>query len=181
MNDAILAEQLKKTGNLLDLLNNDDWVRETEAIEAECDGQVEAGLGLESYVDLLKNASPEALQRQRWYVRVLSILLPEMKEWIASWQLGRSWEAVYMEAQQRLYQHMKQLTPEQADWIEALLAEHEQAIPDGQKVLRAQAITWLAQLFSEEDWQAIATTAAQTVANDIRQLGRQAAVQTVLH
>ena len=151
MNDAILAEQLRKTGNLMDLLNDDDWVR-----AADEEDFVEAGLGLQPYVDLIQGASPEALRRQRWYVRVLSILLPELKQWLESWQLGRSFEAVYMEAQQRLYRHLEQLTPEQQNWIEALLAEAEQAVPDEQKVVRAQAITWLAQLFSEEDWNALA-------------------------
>lgn len=176
MNDAILAEQLKKSGNLLDLLNDDHWVR-----QADEEGFIEAGLELMPYVDLLKEASPEILRQQRWYVRVLSILLPELKGWLVSWQLGRSLEAVYMETQQRLYQHLKQLTPEQANWIEALLTEDEQALPDGQKVTRAQVITWLAQLFSEEDWQAIASTAAQALANDIQHMGRQAALQTLLH
>ena len=74
MNDAILAEQLRKTGNLLDLLNDEAWIREADADRASEEGTVEAGLGLQPYVELLKHASPEALQRQRWYVRVLSIL-----------------------------------------------------------------------------------------------------------
>lgn len=174
MNDAILAEQLRKTGNLMDLLNDDNWVQ-----DADEEAFVEAGLGLRPYVDLLKGASPEALRRQRWYVQGLSILLPKLKEWLASWQLGRSFEAVYIEAQQRLYKHLEQLTSAQQDWIEALLAEDEQPLPDEQKVVRAQAIIWLAQLFDEEDWQAIAHIAAQTIAQDILKLGQQTTAQTV--
>jgi hypothetical protein len=173
MNDATLVEQLRKTGNLLDLLNDEAWVR-----EAEEEGQVEAGLGLKPYVEMINNASPEALRRQRWYVRVLSILLPELKKWLASWQLGRSQEAVYMEAQQRLYRHLGHLTPEQAEWIEALLAEYEQALPDEQKVIRAQSLANLSQLFTPEDWQAIAEIAAQTMANDILEMGQRAKVST---
>jgi hypothetical protein len=151
MNDAILAEQLRKTGNLLDLFNDDDWVR-----SADEEDFVEAGLGLQPYVDLIQGASPEALRRQRWYVRVLSILLPELKQWLGSWQLGRSFEAVYIETQRRLCKHLEQLTAEQQDWIEALLTEAAQAVPDEQKVIRAQAVAWLAQLFTEEDWNALA-------------------------
>ena len=175
MNDAILAEQLRKTGNLLDLLNDDDWVR-----NADEEDFVEAGLGLQPYVDLIQGASPEALRRQRWYVRVLSILLPELKQWLESWQLGRSFEAVYMEAQRRLYKHLEQLTSEQQDWIEALLAEAEQTVPKEQKGVRAQATTWLAQLFTEEDWSAIAQAASQAIAHDIQHLGQEAAKQTVV-
>jgi len=53
MNDAILAEQLRKTGNLMDLLNDEDWFRESDADRASEEGTVEAGLGLKPYVDLL--------------------------------------------------------------------------------------------------------------------------------
>ncbi len=179
MNDAILAEQLRKTGNLMDLLNDEAWVREADADHASEEGPVEAGLGLQPYVDLLKNAAPEALQQQRWTVQVLSILLPELKGWLESWQLGRSLEAVYIEAQKCLYGHLRHLTPEQTAWIEALLAEKEQALPDEQKVVRAQAVTMLAEMFTAEDWQAIADVASQTMAKDILQMGQEAAVPTL--
>jgi hypothetical protein len=112
-------------------------------------------------------------------VQVLSILLPELKGWLESWQLGRSLEVVYMEAQKCLYDQLRNLTPEQTDWIEALLAEKEQAIPDEQKVVRAQAAVMLAQIFTFEDWQAIANVASQTMAKDILQMGQEAAASTL--
>ncbi len=46
MNDKILTEQLKQTGNLMDLFNDEAFVREAAAIETDCGGAVEAGLGL---------------------------------------------------------------------------------------------------------------------------------------
>ena len=176
MNDAILAEQWKKTGNLMDLLNDEAWVREADAEGAEDEGMVEAGPALRSYVELIENASPEALQRQRWFLRVLSILLPELKGWLESWQLGRSFEAVYREAQKRLYCHLRNLNPEQTAWIEALLAEKEQALPDEQRIIRAQAVSMVAEMFTSEDWQAIADVAAQTMAHDILRIGQKEGV-----
>jgi len=178
MNDAILAEQWKKTGNLMDLLNDEAWLQQADAEEASEGGMVEAGQALKPYVELIKNASPEALQRQRWYVRVLSILLPELKGWLESWQLGRSFEVVYMEAQKRLYSHLENLNPEQMDWIEALLAEKEKAIPDEQRVIRAQAVSMLAEMFTSEDWQAIADVAAQKIVHDILRIGQKEGVPT---
>jgi len=71
MNDAILAEQLKKTGNLMDLLNDEAWVRDADADHASEEGAVEAALGLQPYLELLKHAAPEALQQQQWTMRVL--------------------------------------------------------------------------------------------------------------
>lgn len=172
MNDAILAEQLRKTGNLMDLLNDEAWVRDADADHASEEGTVEAGLGLQPYWDLLKNAAPEALQQQRWTMRVLSVLLPELKGWLESWQLGRSLEVVYLEAQQCLCSHLRNLTPEQTAWIEALLAAKELALPDEQTVIRTQSVTMLAQIFTAEDWQAIANATAQAMANDILQIGQ---------
>ena len=180
MNDAILAEQLRKTGNLMDLLNDEAWVRDADADHASEEGTVAAGLGLQPYWDLLKNAAPEALQQQRWTMRVLSVLLPELKGWLESWQLGRSLEVVYLEAQQCLCSHMRNLTPEQTAWIEALLAAKELALPDEQTVIRTQSVTMLAQIFTAEDWQAIANAAAQAMANDILQMGQSSAVPVVM-
>jgi hypothetical protein len=53
MNDAVLTEQLRKTGNLMDLLNGEAWVREANTDHASEEGTVEAGLGLQPYVELL--------------------------------------------------------------------------------------------------------------------------------
>lgn len=180
MNDEILAQQLKKTGNLLDLLNDDAWVRETEAIEAECGGQVEAGLGLKGYVEQLATVTPVAFRQQRRQVQLLSILLPELKAWLQSWELGLSFEAVYIEAQRRLFEHLQQPTPEQTVWLEALLAEDAQKIAHEQKIVRSQAIAMLAQMFTEDDWQALAQTAAKETAKGILQVRLREAIQPVV-
>jgi hypothetical protein len=176
MNDAILAEQLRKTGNLMDLLNDEAWIRDADADPACEEGTVEAGLGLQPYVALLKEASPEALQRQRWTIQVLAIVLPELKRWLASWQLGRSLDAVYLEAQHCLYGHLRNLTPEQTAWMETLLADKEQAQPDEPQGVRADVVSLLAQIFTPDDWQAIANAAAQTMANDILRIGQDTAI-----
>ena len=180
MNDEILAQQLAKTGNLLDLLNDEAWVRETEAIEAECGGQVEAGLGLTPYVEQLATVPPAAFREQRRQVQLLSILLPELKAWLQSWELGLSFEAVYIEAQRRLFEHLQQPTPEQANWLAALLAEDVQQIAPEQKTVRQHAIAKLAQLFIEDDWQAFAQTAAEETAKGILQVRQRAVVQPVV-
>jgi len=66
----------------------------------------------------------------------------------------------------------RNLTPEQTAWIEALLAAKELALPDEQTVIRTQSVTMLAQIFTAEDWQAIANATAQAMANDILQIGQ---------
>lgn len=167
MNDELLAQQLAKTGNLLDLLNDEAWLDETEAIEAECGGQVEAGADLKSYVDLLATVGPEQFRQQRRQVEVLSILLPELKNWLKSWQMGLSFDAVYVEARRRLFSHLQQPTEEEAAWIEALLVEEAQRPLPEQKTVRSQAIAMLSRMLTDDDWQALAKTAAEATATGI--------------
>jgi hypothetical protein len=54
-------------------------MQKAEAIEAERDGQVEAGPDLHSYVEQLATVRPVAFLQQRRQVQLLSILLPEKK------------------------------------------------------------------------------------------------------
>ncbi len=113
-------------------------------------------------------------------MQLLSILLPELKAWLQSWELGLSFEAVYIEAQRRLFEHLQQPTPEQATWLEALLAEDAQKIAPEQKTVRSQAIVMLAQMFTEDDWQALAQTAAEETAKGILQVRQREAIQPVV-
>ena len=84
-----------------------------------------------------------------------------------------------MEAQKCLYDHLRHLTPEQRAWIERLLAEGDQALPNEQKVIQAETIAMLAQMFTTEDWQLIAHVASQTMAKDILKMGQEAAAPTL--
>lgn len=178
MNDAILAEQLAKTGNLLDLLADEAWVQETETIEAECCGQVEAGLGLQSYVEQLSTVSPETSHQQHRQVQLLSILLPELKTWLDSWELGLSLGPVYIEAQRRLFKRLQQPKPDQVTWLDALLAGDTQPIVLESKPVRQQAIAQqLSQIFTEEDWQALAKTAAEATEKGILHIRQREMVQ----
>lgn len=156
MKDKILTQQLKKTGNLMDLLNDEAFVREAAAIETECGGAVEAGLELKSYVAQIEAASPEALNRQRQSVKVLSILLSELRQWLEGWQLGPCFEAVYTEAQRLIYERFDNFMVEQQAWIHDLLVENKRGLPVGERPVRAQAITKLSALLTEEGWQSLA-------------------------
>ena len=160
MDDRMLAEQLAKTGNLMDLCLGDAWLREIE--DDEDDGWIEAGVMMKPYVELLKAASPEALKRQRRYMRILSILFPELKRWLASWGLGLTFEAVYVEARRIVHQHLfDRLTPEQDAWMDALVAEDDQHLQMTERKVRSQVVTILSTLFTEEDWRKLAAIAAE--------------------
>ena len=154
MNDKELAEQLKKTGNLMDLLNDPDWLRRNSETEAGCSGYVEAGVGLQSYVAQLKKVSPETFGAQKQQVKLLSILLPALHNWLNSWELGLSFESVYAEAQRLVYEQLTQAIEMQAEWVDLLLAaDNPTASVEVREIL--------SELFSEESWQKLAKVAAK--------------------
>ncbi|MEL6401020.1 MAG: hypothetical protein AAFR26_18420 [Cyanobacteria bacterium J06626_4] len=98
---------------------------------------------LKAYVEQLETVPPEAFRRQRRQVQLLSILLPELKSWLMSWELGLSFETVYTEAQRQSYEHLEPLTPEQQIWTEALLTEDDQKLPMAKRVVRSQTMSQL--------------------------------------
>lgn len=168
MDDPTRAEQLAKVNALLSAPCDEEWIAETEWIEG--DGWVEAGVMAKPYVEYLKSLTSEQHQFLRRRMRLFSILYPELKEWLQSWELGCSFEAVYTEARQLIYEHLKQPTPEQDAWITALIAEDDQNLPRSERPLRAQVIPLLSALLTQDDRQALADIAAQGMAQGVLQM-----------
>ncbi|MEM6866828.1 MAG: hypothetical protein AAF528_00390 [Cyanobacteria bacterium P01_C01_bin.121] len=167
--DPTTTHPLQPTVDLLDEFNQQDWTSEDD-----WEGPVEVGLGLKPYVEKLASVSPEQYRHQRWQVSVLSILWPELKSWLQTWELGLSFDAVYQEAKQRVYGHLKQPTPVQTDWLNALLAEEEQKLPRSERVVRQQVIPRLSSLLTNEDYKALSELAARDMAAGVMQYAQQA-------
>lgn len=162
MDDQRLAEQLAKTGNLMDLTYQDDWW------DADSwDGPIEAGVIAKPYAAYLESLTPEQHQFLRQRMRLFAILLPELERWLQSWDLGCSFKAVYTEARRCIYAHLQEPTPEQTDWITALIAEDDQHLPMSERVLRTQVIPRLSALLTQEDRQTLAEIAAQGMAQGV--------------
>ena len=166
MDDRILAEQLAKTGNLMDLCRDEDWVREAARIEDECNGQVEAGLATKAYAAAKYDDSlGEVRQALRLQMRVQSILFSELRLWMEEWDIGISFEDTYTEARQLVRAHLKQPTPLLKDWVEAVLAEDIQAKELTEKPIRDQTRTQLSLMMTDGDWATLAQVAAAAAAN----------------
>jgi hypothetical protein len=166
MDDQRLAEQLAKTGNLMDLTYNDDWWADVE----HDDGRVEAGEMAKPYVAYIDSLTPEQHRSLRQQMRLFSILYPELKAWIQSWELGCSFELVYMQARKLICKRLQQPTPEQTDWINALIVEDDQNLPRSKRTLRDQVIPMLSALLTQEDRQVLADIAAQGMAQGVLQM-----------
>jgi hypothetical protein len=169
MDEKELAQQLKKTGNLMDLLNDDDWLRKNAAAESECTGYVEAGAGLQNYVQQLKQVSPEAFKAQKRQVQLLSIFLPVLHDWLATWELGLSFEAVYTEAQRLVFSHLAQSTATKAEWLEKVLVEFDPGLPAHEQSRQVRVKEKLSEMLQQEDWQVLAKVAAQDMEKRVLQ------------
>lgn len=170
MDEKRLADQLKKTGNLMDLTFDRDWLAEA----AEDDGWVEAGVMAQPYANYLKSLTHEQHRSLRVQAQLLSIVLPELKQWVEGWGLGLSFEPVHLAARQTLYRHLRRLTEEQEAWIVALINENNQCSPMEERPVRSQTPSILAQLFTLEDWRELAEVAAEGMSQTVLQVSRAA-------
>jgi hypothetical protein len=177
MDDRILADQLAKTGNLMDLCFDDTWLNDTKADED--DGWIEAGVMMKPYVEYLKSLSPEDHLSLRFQAQLLMILLPELRQWLEGWGLGLSFEAVHLKARRILAGHLKRLTEEQAEWVDALIAEDNQNLPKAERKVRSQTVAMFSQLFTEEDWQTLAKVAAEGMSQGVLKLADKETVPPV--
>ncbi|MFQ4138101.1 hypothetical protein PGN35_017465 [Nodosilinea sp. PGN35] len=166
MDERRLAEQFAQTGNLMDLCANEDWLKESAQVEADCGRNVEAGLALRDYA--ARSGSPTIEQLQM--VKLQSILFSELRAWMEAWGLGLSFEATYTEARRLIRYHLQHLSLEQHAWAETVLTASEQDLASDQGPGRSQAIAMLSDLLTQEDWQILANTAAQGMAAGVLQM-----------
>lgn len=167
MDEKLSTQPVKHHSDILTQLNDPLWLKQNAAVEG--DGYVEAGNGLQGYVELLKVVTPEAFREQKRQVRALSMLLPVLRNWLVSWELGASFEAVYIEAQSLLFHHVQQASTAQESWIEELIATHEQGTQAEHPQAQLQLRERLAEILTQENWQALATIAAQDMEKRILQ------------
>ena len=160
MDEQTQAEQYARTGNLMDLCNDEAWVREAARIEEECSGDIGAGVSMRGYEAWLQDLSLEQQKQIRQEMRLQSILFSELYDWMQTWGLGVSFEETYTLARRlvrdrvseafRLYR-LEETTSEQATWIEKLLAEDLQN-SSGEKLVRGETVTRLTEMLTLEDW-----------------------------
>lgn len=166
MNEQKMAEQLKKSGNLMDLTFDKEWLAES----AEDDGWVEAGVAAIPYHNYLKSLTQEQHRFLRFRARLVMILLPELRCWLETWGLGLSLDAVYAASQSILYRHLEQFMEEQEEWIAALVEEGAQHLPMEKRSVRSQTIAMISPLFTTDEWNELAEIAAQGMSQTVMQV-----------
>lgn len=168
MNEQKMAEQLKKSGNLMDLTSDPEWLAEAD----DDDGWAEAGVATIPYANYLKSLTPKHHRSLRFQTQLVMILLPELRDWIETWGVGSSSDAVFAASKTILYRHLKQFMEEKKEWIEALVEEDSKHLPMEERSVRSQTISTLSQLFTSNDWEELATVASQEISQTVRQVQR---------
>jgi hypothetical protein len=107
------------------------------------------------------------MRKMKEQVRVLSMLLPVLRDWMMSWDLGGSFEAAYIEAQRLLFQHIQQAAADRESWIEEFSSAYVQGTRE--EHLQAQLRKRLTEILTQENWQALATVAVQDMETRILQ------------
>lgn len=165
MDDQQRAEQIAMADELMRQLNDPVWLKQNA--DTDCDGWVEAGDGLQPYVAALKRLSVEDMRKIKAQARVLSMLLPVLRNWMESWGLGASFEATYIEAQTLLFYRIQKALFAQEDWFEELSLAYAQGTRA--EYPPAQLRKRLTEILTQENWQAIAKVAAQDVEKRVLQ------------
>ncbi|MEL6882526.1 MAG: hypothetical protein AAFP09_18530 [Cyanobacteria bacterium J06607_10] len=167
MDEQRPADPLQIADEQMRQLNDIDWLRQHPAAEIEGDGWVEAGNGLQPYVAALKRLSPQDMRTIKAQARVLSMLLPVLRDWMAAWELGASFEAAYIEAQGLLFQQIQTASVAQERWFEELSSAYKQGTRA--EYTQAQLRKKLAEILTQENWQALAKVATQDMEKRILQ------------
>ena len=175
MDNQTLAEQLAKTGDIMDLARDQNWVRESARIENECGGRIEAGLGMKAYAQAKYDDSlAHVRQDLRRQMRIQSILFVELERWITEWNIGIAFEETYTEAREIVRAHLKQPTPELTAWVEAVLTEDDTAQQPSDRHVRAKTKAQLLAMMTDENWLTLAQIAANAASETILSVGKAA-------
>jgi hypothetical protein len=169
MDDPTLATQYAQTRDLMDLCNNEAWLRESAQIE---DGeQVEAGLPMKGYSETVTSLTSEQHQQLRRQMKVQSILFTALHQWMESWDLGAGFDDTYAIARRLVRHRLAHPTSTQLATLDKFLAEN---VKPGSINTSAgkQAITLLSEMFTQEDWQAMAEAASHSISSRVLSAGK---------
>jgi hypothetical protein len=151
MNNEILWEQYKKTGDIMDILHDHDVLREMIKAEDACMGSI--GAGFPAYSNNPQPVDPDKLSQVMFQVRLQSVLFTELETMMSLANLGAGTEAAITEARSRIRQQLVRLTEEQRMFFDDLVAE-ELAEPLV-KPVRAQLKAKIYLLLPVADWNAV--------------------------
>jgi hypothetical protein len=134
-----------------------DWLQTAVQLEEASEQDLQIGVQTSRPIAI----EPTQLQTQLKRVKLLSILFGELRHLLERADLGSGTEAALVQGRQFIQARLSQLSLEQQEFFEALLAEAE--ANSAEKPLRSQLHQMLCSLLTESDWQEIAQAAMSSL------------------
>ena len=157
----------EQTGNLMNLLLDEEWLREAVRIEEEANCDLGAGYGWGASLGAVMANPREYIH----FARLRSIVMREFKELLADWNLGVGTEAALACGRELLVERLQNPAPEVQEQLLAVL-EEELASPQGEerpKPHRAGLRELLRRVLTPADWESIASIAGNSVREQVMQ------------
>ena len=154
-----ISQDQAKTPNLMDLFLNEEWVKAAALAEEEAGCDIQAGYTGIHLREFMTN--PSYFQKMR---RMQAIVLTELRELLNQFDLGISIEAAFTCGRQIILEKLQQPSVEIQTQLWSVL-EAQEALPEKilSPALKAEVKKVLRDILTQEDWQAIATAAAESV------------------
>jgi hypothetical protein len=145
--------------DLMELMLDENWVREAACLEDEADCNIEAGL------DWGANLGALAVNPAAWshFVRLRALVLRGFRALLVEWNLGVGVEAAYVCGSALLLERLQQPAPAIQAQLVAALEEADVSESGDAPSLPPQLRSAVRDLFVPEDWEAIAAAAARGV------------------
>jgi len=177
MDDPTLTAQYAQSGNLMDLCNNETWLR--KAAQIEDGGPVEVGLPMKQYSQSVTALTSQQNQQLHQQMKVQSILFTALHHWMESWDLGAGFDDTFAIARRLVRHHLANPSPTQLAIINTLLAQNTEpgcANPSTEN----QALSFLSELFTQDDWQTMANAASLSISSRVLTAGKTRPQTTVV-
>jgi hypothetical protein len=142
---------------------DEEWLQAAAEAEERCEVDVEAGVWL-ARRHPVGAVDPAKLSAMLKMMRLQSILFTELETWMSSWNLGVGLDEAVICARRIIRKHLEHSSEEQEAYFEALLKEDKTSeLP----ILQQQVISFLQEMLTAEDWQAIAQAASRAVEQQV--------------
>ena len=158
--------------DLMQLMLDEEWVREAVRIEEEAGCDMGAGFELGANLgEFLQNPSGFAD-----FFELRSVIISEFLKLLASWNLGAGMEAAVECGRQLLLQRLLDPSPEVQERLLAIWPQELTAQPRISENERSELRFLLRSILTESDWEAIATAAASAIGEQVMTQQQQVVV-----
>lgn len=158
--------------DLMQLMLDQEWVREAVRIEEEAGCDIEAGFELGANLgEFLQNPSGFSD-----FFELRSVIISEFLKLLASWNLGAGMEAAVECGRQLLLQRLLAPSPEVQERLLAMYSQELAAQPRISENERSELRFLLRSILTESDWEAIATAAASAIREQVMTQEQQVVV-----